>query len=610
MSSRPPIMERERWRVLAALVGMLAAMGFLAWRLWGFQVDQGRVYEENQYRQSVRRVRLPGIRGRIFDRHGTCLADNEPNYGLAIYLEELHQPGPQSRTVARIENLVSDLSRKLGVPPALTADDIRNHLKKRTPLPLVAWRNLDATALARWAELVAQEPGVDIYWDTVRIYPQSNTAAHLLGYVGRTSFDPGADDETFHYYLPEMEGKAGLEKKLDPLLRGAHGGRLVRVDVAGFRRQDMGERAPQMGQDVALALDVRIQRLAEQVLAGWRGAVVVMDPSTGDVLAMASAPGYDPNRFVPAISLPQWRELLQDPGKPLMNRAAAGLYAPGSIFKPVVAMAALEGHYATPHTQHHCPGFFSLGNATFRCWYHPGHGLLDMRQSLQNSCNVYYFKLALGMGYEPVYHMAAALGLGQKTGAEVDYEAAGLLPDNYWKQQVLHDSWRDGDTCNAAIGQGPVMVTPLQMAVVAAALANGGHVLRPRVVLGARRPGAERYTPNPPQVVNEMNWSAAALQTVRGGMQDVVMAPAGTGNKARVPGVTMAGKTGTAEYGRKEEGRKFGWMIAFAPFVRPRYAVAMVFEDALSGGATAAPLMRELMTGLFALGQPAGEGHG
>jgi len=588
-------------RIRLVLGAMLACFLLLVGALWRIQVARGQEYQKNLVRQSVRRIRIPGMRGRIFDRQGRILADDAPSYCLAIYLEELRRPGPWKKTVDRVMELIEKLSGILELPPQLSRRDVERHIHRRLPLPLIAWRNLDERAMARWAERGLFIPGADIYTEATRRYPYGRSACHVLGYVGRAS-PAGDDGGYYHYYLPEMEGRAGVEKHFDELLRGRAGGRLVRVDVAGFRHDDLGFRAPQAGADLKLALDVEIQQAAEEALGESDGAVVILDPRNGDVLALASSPGFDPNGFVPAISSADWARLIGNPHKPLMNRALAGRYAPGSTFKPVVALAALENGRASPSTRFNCPGYFMVGKHRFLCWYTRGHGMLDMRGALEHSCNVYFYQLGLKCGYPAIFHMAAALGLGRRTGIALDYERAGLLPDDAWKRRVYGDAWRDGDTCNASIGQGPILVTPLQMAVVVAAIANGGRVYRPRLLLGVRKPGSKTFETVAPEMVNDLHFSRRALSVVREGMYAVVMSATGTGRRARVPGLEIAGKTGTAEYGRKGSGLKYGWMIAYAPYRNPRYAVAMVIERAQSGGATTAPRIALLFKRIFGIG--------
>lgn len=592
------IFDEEHLRIRLMLVLMLAALGVLVAALWRMQVAHGKAYQRDLMKQSVRRVRLPGMRGRIFDRNQVCVADNRPSYCVAIYLEELRQPGRWVRTINKVDGLIDEMSKVLGMPRQVTTEDIKTHIRKRLPLPLLAWRDVDERGMARLSELASGTPGVDVYLEAVREYPKKASACHVLGYVGRA--DPPEDEvEPFHYYLPEMAGRSGIEKAFDGVLRGEPGGRLVRVDVSGYRHDDLASRDPKNGRDVILTLDMNLQEAVERAMGDVRGSAVVVDPSNGDVLAMVSLPGFDPNLFVPAIPADVWKQLIEDGDKPLFNRAVAGSYAPGSTFKAVVAMAALENHKANPQTTFSCPGYFMLGSKRFNCWYHPGHGPLTMQEALEHSCNVYFFRLGLQSGYDAIYHTSAALGLGQKTGVALDFEAPGLLPNEEWKRRMFRDGWRDGDTCNLSIGQGALAVTPLQLALVTAALANGGHLYKPRIVQGIRDNEKDSFRPIPPQIVNELNWSPTSVRTVREGMRDVVMSPRGTGRLAAIPGVEFAGKTGTAEYGTKGSGKKYGWMIAFAPFDNPRYAVVLLVEEAVTGGTTAAPKMKQVMSAIF-----------
>ncbi len=592
--------ESEMIRIRVLLVVMLAAFGFLSVMLWRIQVARADQYERDELRQSMRRVRIPGMRGRIYDAAGHVLADNRPGYSVAIYLEEVRQPGTWTRTIDHIEHMLDTLALDLGVERQLSRDDIRMHIRRRLPMPLIAWRDIDERTLARWAERVAGMPGVDIYTEAVRVYPHGSLAAHVVGYVGRADLIPD-EAEPFHYYLPEMEGRSGIERRFDPLMRAEAGARLVRVDAIGYRHEDIAVREPGAGRDIQLTLDTRVQAAAEAALGDTPGSAVVIDPRNGNVLAMVSVPAYDPNDFIPAISRSLWNALLADERKPLLNRVTAGGFAPGSIFKPVVAIAALENRLVTPHQTYNCPGHFELGRARFHCWARHGHGTINMRQSLERSCNVYYFRLSLQIGHDAVYHMATALGLGQRTGIALDHEIAGNLPNDAWKRRVFNDAWRDGDTVNVSIGQGPITVTPLQMAVYAAALANGGRVYQPRIVSGTRAFGSGAFMPEPFESPRELGWSAETLETVRGGMRDVIMASHGTARHTAIPGIAFAGKTGTAEFGPKEEGRKHAWMIAFAPYDDPRYAIVLMTDEGISGGQTAAPKVRQIIRSLMEL---------
>jgi penicillin-binding protein 2 len=596
-------LEAEKRRVRIAALGMLVAFSGLAAALYYVQVAHGARYETNLERQSVRRVRVPGMRGRILDRQERVLADNRASICLAVYLEELRLARPKGDRAEQIMELVETLRPLIAAPPAVDRDAVRAHLRDLTPLPLVLWRDISEQDLARFAEQASTLPGVDTLVEPVRVYPERSLAAHVIGYVGRDNMQSQAK-RSYHYYTLEMIGRAGVEKVLDEVLRGREGGRLLRVDVGGYRHEDLGMNPARPGGDVQLSIDADIQQLAEEAIRDIAGAAVVVDPRNGDVLALASSPSYDLNQFVPFLPTTTWKAMREHPGHPMVNRASGGMYTPGSVFKPVVALAGLENGLLTPEDAYFCPGHYVIGGGRKYCWLHRGHGLLDLQGAIQHSCNVYFFHASLKMGHETIVHMAQALGLGQPTGIALDVDVPGLVPDEAWKRGRIGDGWRAGDTLNLSIGQGWVTVTPLQMAMVTAALANQGTLYAPRLVLATRPGGEEAFRAEPPVVANRLNWSERSRRVVREGMYDVVMSPTGTGRLARVPGIEVAGKTGTAEYGPSALNKKRGWMIAFAPFREPRYAVAVVVDDAEGGGSDSGPRLQRILAGLFGVPPP------
>ena len=347
-----------------------------------------------------------------------------------------------------------------------------------------------------------------------------------------------------------------------------------------------------------LALDAEWQRAAERELDGLRGAIVVVDVRTGEIPVLASSPRYDLTDFYPVLRSETWRRLLEDADHPLVNRAAQAVYAPGSTLKPFVALAALDAHATTPGRLVDCTGSFPLGGgAPLRCAHRAGHGPIDLETAIEQSCNVYFCQIGTDLGYEPALHDSLALlGLGRRPALEIS-AYPGLLPTSEWKRHRHNDVWRFGDTANLSIGQGFLAVTPLQMAIATAAIANGGDVLRPRLVLSPRPAGDDGR-----EVVARMPWRLSSLATVRHGMWRVVNAPEGGGRRARLDGREIAGKTGTAEVGAGPgERRKNTWMIGYAPYRDPRYAVAVVVEDGESGGKTAAPILRRTFAALFGL---------
>ena len=610
------IWNDEVFRLRVLLVVMLLAFAGLVARLWWMQVANTALFQHSLNEQSIRRVYVPGARGQIFGRDGTLLAANQPSYNLVLYLEELRRPGRWQNTVTNVEATIQRLAHLLGQPPRVKHADILAHIHKRLPLPLTVWRNLTNIMRAQLAEQTLGWRGIAIEVEPARVYPEGALAAHVLGYVQHTEPALG-EEEVFNYTEPEMTGAAGVERYDDRVLRGIPGEKILAVDVSGFNYRfqlaglagKFGHRDPVRGRDVLLTIDPRIQRLVENTFEGVSGAAVVLDPNNGDVLALASQPHFDPNELTGAVSPETWQALNLNPDKPLFNRAISGAFAPGSIFKPVVAMAALDLGRANPNTTYNCPGHFMLGKARFNCWENlAGHGTLDLHGALMYSCNVYFFNLGLHCGPEVIHDRALEMGLGARTGLDLDGEAPGLIPDDAWKrrERKTEGGWRDGDTCNLAIGQGAVLVTPLQMAAVAATLANGGKVWQPRLVLGLRDEHGGWQRP-PPKLARVVPWNAAHVKFVREAMRDVINAPTGTGKHAKLSDIVMAGKTGTAEVGRKGEGHKNTWMIAFAPYDVPRYAVAILVEEGVSGGATVAPLLQKIMQGIF---HPTGEGEG
>lgn len=543
----------------------------------------------------MRRVRVSAERGRILDRNGICLADNRPSYCIAVYVEELREPGRWKNTVNKVMGVLSEVQAVIGIEAELTEADVYKHIRKKLPLPLVAWRDVDQHVLARLAESGKLLPGVDIYYEPVRVYPAHKYTAHVVGYVGRADIE-----EDYHFYMPEMEGRRGIEKVYNSQLAGEAGGKLLRVDASGFRYDERKEREAVPGRDLVLTLDLNIQKVLTRALDGKRGAAVMIDPRNGNVLALVSAPTFNPNLFSPIISVNDWRRLNRDPEMPLLNRAIAGTYAPGSTFKPMTAIAALETQVASASTQFNCPGYYQLGNVTFRCWKRSGHGTISMQKAIEQSCNAYFCQLGMKCGIERIYSAADFCGFGHITGIDLDGEYRGLMPNEEWKRSAMNDGWRSGDTCNISIGQGAILATPLQMALFASTLANQGFIFKPRLTAAI---------PDQGELLRRMTWSRATMNVVRAGMRDVIQAEEGTGKRARVDGVEMAGKTGTAEYGSRENRKNNTWMTVFAPFDAPRYAMAVIVQDGDSGGRTCAPIVKEVMTEVFAREQDQGLGR-
>ena len=578
--------SRAACLVLAAVFVM--GLLHLAFRVYEVQVVEAADYGYASARQSLRRVQVGGARGRILDRNGRELAGNRTALSVACHPARF-QKRTWEATVDGILLACSNVAETIGRPLALDRSAVRRHVNQSLAMPLLVWRDIGADELARFAEQGCESLGFSIEETEERTYPQGPLAAHLLGYVGRDRGDAVAGDEKFNFFAPELRGRAGVEHYYDSFLRGVSGERKLLVDARGFAIRAWTVVEPKRGPDLQLTLDVDLQREADRQLSGLKGACAVIDPRNGDVLALASAPGFDPNEFVPVLGRELYERYTTDPNKPLLNRACGGAYAPGSTFKPVVALAALS--LGVPaDVRHVCTGVFELGPMKLHCTSRWGHGPLDLRHALMKSCNPFFCSLGFDIGTNAVCNAARTFGLGSKTGLDFGVDMAGTVPDAEWKARMYGEKWYQGDLAQMSIGQGMLLVSPLQMALLAGAIGTGYRVT-PHLKAGI----VSERTPLP--------FAPEHLQVVREGMRMVVTGDGesrGTGWRGGegVP-VPVSGKTGTAEIGRGASRRKNAWFIAYAPSDAPRVAVALVVENGESGGGTATPKVAEILKKAF-----------
>ena len=603
MSSRNEI-ERayflQRLRLGAVLVLFLGLLLYLGAALHHVQIADNTRHASALERHSMRRIRLPAVRGRILDRNGAVLAGSHPDCTLSVYVEELRRPGHLSNTVNAVDAFVDDLSAVIGRPRQVTHAEIENHIRCRRPLALAAFHNLGEREIARYLESDGSRWGADLQTLPSRSYPHGDCAAAIIGFVGRRHPESNVEEyEDYDFYLPDLIGRDGIEKVFDHL-SGRPGGELVRIDAMGYKFAVESHRPPVNGRDVQLTIDLGLQRRAEELLAGRRGAIVVVDVRSGEIPVLATSPRFDLSLFAPRLSPKVWEQVSSDPDHPLLNRATSGCYPPGSTIKPFVALAALDAGIAWPGRTILCEGVFQIGE-TRRLSCTGWHGNIDLPTAIERSCNTFFCQLGSELGHEPrIRNAFASVGLGTAPALEIPAEG-GLLPTTAWKH-ARRQAWLAGDTANLSIGQGELLVTPLQMALATAAIANGGDLLAPRLVVAPRTVGDTGR-----RVVRHIPWKASSLATVREGMRRTVHSPRGTGRRARVHGLTLAGKTGTAQYGSHGR-RHHAWMIAYAPFESPEYAMAVVIEDGESGGHTAAPVVRDLFAALYGLVPDDGEG--
>ena len=576
------------WVVQVVFVLGLVVLGV---RLADVQVTSSARLRYAGVRQSVRRVETVGVRGRIVDRRGRVLAANRPSVSIVCDPSHYRTGSQAARSGAALAE-VRAAARAMGVDETSVTNSIGRRLEQSRSYPFVVWRDVDDEALARFCEHAREYPGLDPVTTDEREYPFGSLAAHVIGYVGRDRGLAVAGDVKFGFKDMEFKGNSGIEFYYDRYLRGVSGERMVLVDAQGYAIREETRAEPHPGLDLELALDIDLQRVVERELDGETGACVVLDPRNGDVLAMASAPTFDLRRCVPVFRRADYDALARDPAHPFLNRASGGSYAPGSTFKPVTALAALSHGQSAARTCD-CTGVYEMPGLKLRCSRRWGHGEIDLLEALKFSCNTYFCSLGAEIGTNAVVSAARAFGLGARTGLDLAVDTPGLVPDAVSKRARLGEAWYSGDLVQMSIGQGLLLASPLQMACVAGAIGTGSLV-RPHL----KRDLAVERRPLP--------FSRDALHAVRHGMWSVVNGRDergrlnGTGRRAGESlAVEICGKTGTAEIGSGENRRNNVWFIAYAPARNPTVAVAMVIENGVSGGGTAAPKVRNILAAIF-----------
>jgi penicillin-binding protein 2 len=601
-NSRTKLMTRR-----AALFGggQVALLAALAGRMYYLQVVQADRYAmlADENRINIRLVAPP--RGRIFDRFGALLADNRPTYRAVLVSE---QSGDIPSTLTAVGTLI----------PLSEADQrrvLRDIHRKHSFVPVMLRENLSWEEMARIEVNTLELPGVSIEQGLIRNYPFGDTAAHVLGYVAVVSEKELSGDDPL-LELPDFRiGKNGIEKAYDLELRGSAGTSQVEVNALGRVVRELAHESGISGQELVLTLDMALQDFAARRCAAEKStACVLMDAWTGDILALVSSPGYDPSAFAAGLSQAQWVDLRDDPRNPLSNKAVSGAYAPGSTFKPMVALAGLAANVITPETRVSCNGVFELGNVQFHCWKKGGHGSMNLHDGIKHSCDVYFFEMAKRLGIDRIAAMAKRFGLGSALGIDIPGERAGLIPTTTWKFGAYGIPWQLGDTISSGIGQSYVSATPLQLATMTARLVTGSAVV-PRLV---RENGIMKTDGGTDRVTfPSLNVSPRDLRLVLDGMNAVVNEQGGTAYAARIaePGMQMGGKSGTSQVrhitkAEREHGlrkikdvpwkdRDHALFVSFAPVSSPRYVCAVVVEhggeSAGGGSAVAAPICRDIL---------------
>ncbi|MDR1545451.1 MAG: penicillin-binding protein 2 [Deltaproteobacteria bacterium] len=602
----PPDQTAEKscdcWRLWLFRAFIAAVFVTLGLRLWFLQIAKGADYLEQSLQNHLSQVEIPTTRGLLTDRDGRVLVDNEVGYELRVTPNEVKEPAALAAQVAGIVGLsADDLEKKFKA------------FKKQRPFSPNVWvAGLSRADLALVESRRWQLDGLSVQTTSVRRPLLGAFAPHVIGYLGQINQAQLAGGDYPEVRQGELVGQSGLEQSLERFLHGRKGNRQMTVDSKGRVLQELSVEYPRPGHNIRLTLDSRLQRVAQSLLAEQAGAVVVMDPRNFEILAMASSPMFNLEDFVGGISAERWRSLNEDPFTPMQNRAVSGQYSPGSTFKIAVSLAALYEGVITPETIFHCGGQLTLGAHPFRCWNRSGHGAVNLHRSLKESCDIYYYEVGRRIGVDRLaVRVRRFFGLGRPTGVELRAEQPGLVPDQAWKMRRYGRPWTTGDTVTVAIGQGNLLTTPLQVAQYTAVVANGGTLYRPRLVKEIVDFEGKLVQNSIPEPLGRLEVKPDHLSAVKRGLEAVVNEPGGSGWRAKLPDIVVAGKTGTTQTvslqayqsynasNRPYRIRDHAWFTAYAPADNPEVVVTVLLEHSGGGGARSAPLAAKIINAYF-----------
>ncbi len=576
------------YRVIFIIVGLCIAI--LAIRLWYLQIYMGSQLEYYSQSNHLRRIDIIAPRGDIYDRNGELLADNNVSYSLYITPPEFKDT-EKERLSGIINMPVSDINDRLSSWDGFSYAPMLVD-------PYLSWEEV-SQVLANKPFL----PGVTVQWQTKRFYRNEKDMSHVLGYVREISGEElGAYDRSNpgKYVSGDFIGKYGIEKTYEQELRGRDGAIVKLVDAAGKEIKTYTYIDPVQGTPITLTIDAKLQDYTSNLMQGYIGCAIAMNPSTGAILAMVSEPSYDINDFSSHLTPVQWDNVVNNPYHPLENKCIQGTFAPGSTYKPIIAVAGLSEHTIDPGHKIFDPGYFTVGNRVYHDWKSGGHGMVDMHKAIVQSCDTYFYRLGTLLGVDTIAKYARLFGLGRLTGIDLPSEKPGLVPTSQWKEDTFHEPWYPGDTPPIAIGQGYDLVTPLQLLVAYSAIANGGYVVRPHL-LADKAMTAQNY------IVSDTNVSEGILDIVKKGLWGVVNEQGGTAPGARLKDIQVAGKTGTAQVVKEGMFRNMpeskipviyrdnAWFAAFAPYESPGIAVVVLVEHGGHGAFASAPIARNMI---------------
>jgi penicillin-binding protein 2 len=592
---------KSKFRILFIIVTV--ALTLVVMRLWYLQVIKGDELRQRSENNSVRLRKIKPLRGLIMDAGRQVMVENQASFDLIFV---------PNRT--KDIHLILDKIKALYAERSLPVSTLNSFTGRVKPfVPVILEKNISMEKLAVVETHSLELPGVTVEVTPVRQYLNGAMTAQIIGFTGEVNREE-LDRESNDTLTPgDITGKFGIEKFLDPHLRGRSGAEQVEVNVAGKAVRSLGRKPSAPGDSVVLTIDSALQEAAWKALGDRPGALAALDPRSGAVIALVSSPSFDPNLFNGGISTDDWEKLANDPNHPMENRAISGQYPPGSTYKPIIAAAALEEGLITPETTFNCNGGFEMGNRRFRCWQEKGHGNISLHRALVESCDVYFYNLGKLLGVDKIAAYARAFGLGAPLGVDLNRERGGLIPTKQWKLARFKEPWQMGETISLSIGQGFNLVTPLQLANMYATLGNGGTLYRPRLVKQLESSDRRVVKVFGPEKMGVLPVRAQTLQVINQALWGVVNESGGTGGALRRPEADVAGKTGTAQViglPQDDKARKAKRITAnyrdhalfacFAPLGNPEIAVAVILENAGHGGSAAGPVARKLIDAYFA----------
>lgn len=589
--------EWYKQRIAGVIMCVLAAFVVIFIRLIYLQVIRGDEFRRLSLNNSIRLQNIDPPRGRLYDRNSDLLVDNRPSFDVRITLKDAE---PIAATLAK-------LSPHIKIPADTLMSKIRQTDGVSAYQPLLLRQDIGRDTLAAIEVNKFDLPGISVNVNLRRHYIYEHSAAHLIGYLSEINSEELNSGAYPDCRSGDLIGKFGAEKVYENHLRGKRGGRQVEVNADGLVVRVLKTVDAEPGHNVYLTIDKALQRRSEALLDGVVGAAVAIEPGSGRILALASSPTFDQNSFVGGITHQKWDSLISNPFRPMSNRAIQGEYAPGSTYKIITALAGLEEGVIDTKTTFFCPGHYRFGNRVYRCWKKGGHGSVDIIKAVEESCDVFFYQVGQRLGVDRLAWYAKAAGLGSPTGIFLDQEARGLIPTAAWKKRRMDVPWQEGETLSIAIGQGFNLVTPIQMAVLAAAVANGGSRYQPMILNSIQRADGQILLERKPKLIGKLPVSRSTLDLVKLGLWRVVNGENGTARGSRLEDIDMSGKTGTSQIiSRKEDDslpdedvpihlRAHAWFVAYAPSEKPSIAVAVVVEHGEHGSGAAAPIAREMI---------------